>query len=297
MPKVSEMFSGNYLKGADLRGMEPVVQIVAVESENVGTDDQPDHKWVVSFVGKKKGLILNKTNAVMLETLLQSDDTNIWIGKSVKLWNDPTVMFKGEMNGTEAAEQIRSQFDIPVVYLTAYADEKVLERAKVTEPFGYIMKPFEDGELNAAVEIALYKHKMEKKLKESEEWLFTTLNSIADAVIATDKEGHVTFMNPVAESLTGWQQEEAKGKPLQDVNTEANAKRIYKEVVFPKISKEFVEFNKAKTLAEKNALKAKANLSDTTGASDNAEPESGGGEWTFTDYRKMRASNPQGFSA
>ncbi|MBL7177824.1 MAG: PAS domain S-box protein [Desulfobacteraceae bacterium] len=127
------------------------------------------------------------------------------------------IMLKGEMNGTEAAEQIRSQFDIPVVYLTSYADAKVLESAKVTEPFGYIMKPFEDRELNAAIEIAIYKHKMEKKLKESEEWLSTTLNSIGDAVIATDKEGHVTFMNPVAESLTGWLQEEATGKPLEDI--------------------------------------------------------------------------------
>ncbi|MBW2204117.1 MAG: response regulator, partial [Deltaproteobacteria bacterium] len=58
------------------------------------------------------------------------------------------IMLKGEMDGTVAAEQIRSQFDIPVVYLTAYADKGVLERAKVTEPFGYIIKPFEDRELN-----------------------------------------------------------------------------------------------------------------------------------------------------
>ena len=72
------------------------------------------------------------------------------------------------MNGTEAAEQIRSRFNIPVVYLTAYADEKVLEAAKLTEPFGYLMKPFVDRELRAVIEIALYRHGMEKKLKESE---------------------------------------------------------------------------------------------------------------------------------
>ncbi len=127
------------------------------------------------------------------------------------------IMLKGEMDGTEAAAQIHSRFHIPVVYLTAYADDKILEKAKVTEPFGYIIKPFEERELNTAIEMALYKHKMERKLMESEEWLSTTLKSIGDAVIATDKTGRVTFMNPVAESLTGWQQEEAKGKPLQDV--------------------------------------------------------------------------------
>lgn len=127
------------------------------------------------------------------------------------------IMLKGEMNGTEAAKQIRSQFNIPIVYLTAYAEEGVLERAKVTEPFGYIIKPFEDRELNTAIEMALYKHRMEKRLKESEEWLSTTLKSIGDAVIATDTKGNVIFMNAAAESLTRWQQEEATGRPLEIV--------------------------------------------------------------------------------
>ncbi len=123
------------------------------------------------------------------------------------------IMLKGEMNGTEAASQIQSQFNIPIVYLTAYTDEDILERAKVTEPFGYIIKPFEDKELNTAIEIALYKHKMEGELKKSKAWLSTTLNSIGDAVMAADTNGYVTFMNPVAESLTGWKQEDAVGKP------------------------------------------------------------------------------------
>jgi PAS domain-containing protein len=58
---------------------------------------------------------------------------------------------------------------------------------------------------------------MEKKLRESEQWLATILKSIGDAVIATDSEGFVTFMNPVAEVLTGWKQEDAAGKPLKKV--------------------------------------------------------------------------------
>ena len=127
------------------------------------------------------------------------------------------IMLKGEMNGTEATDQIQSRFNIPVVYLTAYTDEDVLNRAKKTEPFGYVVKPFEDRELNTAIEIALYKHKMETKLKESEAWLSTTLRSIGDAVIATDTAGIVTFMNPIAESLTGWKHDEAAGKHLTEV--------------------------------------------------------------------------------
>jgi len=127
------------------------------------------------------------------------------------------IVLKGEINGIDAADQIRFRFNIPVIYLTAYADEKTLERAKITEPFGYIIKPFEERELHTTIETALYKHKMERKLKEREEWLSITLASIGDAVIATDTKGFVIFMNPVAESLTGWKQEDAEGRSLKEV--------------------------------------------------------------------------------
>jgi len=122
------------------------------------------------------------------------------------------IVLQGVMDGIEAAEKIRANYDIPVIYLTAYADKKTLERAKKTEPFGYMTKPFDDKELSITIEMALYKHRMEKKLKERESWLSTTLKSIGDAVIATDGAGRVIFMNPVAVSLTGWQQEEASGR-------------------------------------------------------------------------------------
>ncbi len=127
------------------------------------------------------------------------------------------IRLKGAVDGIEAAEEIHVRFDIPVVYLTAYADENTLQRAKVTEPYGYIIKPLEERELHTAIEVALYKHKVERKLKESERWLATTLRSIGDAVIATDEKGLVTFMNPVAEALTGWKQEKALGKDLTGV--------------------------------------------------------------------------------
>lgn len=127
------------------------------------------------------------------------------------------IVLKGEIDGIEAAQQIKDSLDIPVVYLTAYSDDKTLKRAKITGPFGYIIKPFEDRELHSAIEVALYKHKMESKLKENEKWLSTTLESIGDAVITTDKEGRITFMNPVAQNLTKWKQEEALGKHLEHV--------------------------------------------------------------------------------
>tara|TARA_Y100000294_G_scaffold82200_1_gene77233 strand:+ start:162 stop:785 length:624 start_codon:yes stop_codon:yes gene_type:complete len=79
------------------------------------------------------------------------------------------IVLKGEMDGIEAAEIIRSRFNLPVIFLTAYGDPKILERAKITEPFGYLIKPFEARELHSNVEIALYKHKIEIEKKEAGE--------------------------------------------------------------------------------------------------------------------------------
>ena len=127
------------------------------------------------------------------------------------------IVLKGKIDGIEAAQRIHDNYDIPVLYLTAYSDEETLKRAKITEPFGYIIKPFEDRELHGSVEIAIYKHEMDRKLKASEKWLSTTLESMGDAMIATDKEGVIIFMNPVAQEVTGWDLEEAIGKSLTDV--------------------------------------------------------------------------------
>lgn len=127
------------------------------------------------------------------------------------------VILQGEKTGIEAAEQIYTHFRIPVVYLTAYADSSTVQHAKKTEPFGYIIKPFEERELQTTIEIALYKYKMQMQLKDRERWLSTILKSIGDGVIATNQNGLITFMNPLAESLTGWGLEQALNRPLGNV--------------------------------------------------------------------------------
>jgi PAS domain S-box-containing protein len=127
------------------------------------------------------------------------------------------INLQGGMDGVTAAEQIRSQADIPVIFLTAYADSDTLARAKVSEPFGYIVKPFQDITLKSSIEMALYKHGMECRLRRSEQWLSTTLKSIGDGVIATNRGGIVSFVNTVAEGLTGWSQRDAVGRHLSEV--------------------------------------------------------------------------------
>lgn len=81
------------------------------------------------------------------------------------------IMLKGEIDGIETVNQLRSHLDVPVVYLTAYADDNILQRAKVTEPMGYLIKPFKDRELHSAIEMALYKHRMEAKREKAYEEL------------------------------------------------------------------------------------------------------------------------------
>ncbi|MFA5043094.1 MAG: response regulator [Kiritimatiellia bacterium] len=127
------------------------------------------------------------------------------------------VMLKGAIDGIEAAERIRREHSVPIVYLTAYTDDDTLRRAKVTEAFGYLLKPFEDRELRTMIEMALYKHTMERKLRESREWMETTLRCISDAVIATDADGCIQFMNTKAETMTGWKPADAVGRKLTDV--------------------------------------------------------------------------------
>ncbi len=134
------------------------------------------------------------------------------------------IMLLGAMDGIEAANRIRRKADIPVIYLTAYADEEVLERAKITEPFGYLIKPIGDRELHSNIEITLHKHRVDKKLRENEKWLSTVLSSIGDAVITTNIEGHIIFMNPAAEVLTGWKEAEVLGKALENIFNIINEK-------------------------------------------------------------------------
>ncbi len=124
------------------------------------------------------------------------------------------IVLKGDIDGIETALEIKNRYNIPIVYLTAYEDDKTLKRAKLTEPLGYILKPFEERYLRSSIEMALYKHKMEIKLKESERWLGTILKSVGEAVVVTDDSGKITFMNPIAEALTGWKLQDVYGKEL-----------------------------------------------------------------------------------
>lgn len=127
------------------------------------------------------------------------------------------INIKGSFDGVVTAEKINAILDIPIIYITAFTDPKTFQRAKITEPYAYIIKPFEEKELHTAIEIALYKHNMERKLKFSERRLSTILKSIGDAVVATDKDGIITYLNIAAEKLLSVNKEEVLGKYVLDI--------------------------------------------------------------------------------
>jgi PAS domain S-box-containing protein len=145
------------------------------------------------------------------------------------------IHLAGALDGIQTASRLRERTDTPVIFLSAYSDAELLGQAGKVEPFGYLVKPFEERELHATIQMALYKHRMERALREantrldekvrqrtaelaaSRENLAVTLNSIGDAVLATDARERVTHLNPVAERLTGWGQAEAVGRPIAEV--------------------------------------------------------------------------------
>lgn len=103
------------------------------------------------------------------------------------------IMLKGEKTGVEAADEIRSHLDIPVIYLTAYADESTLSKAKVTEPYGYIIKPFKEVDLHTTIEMALYKHGKESEIRKERDLLYQIMDSRdpGDRIFVKSKHGLV----------------------------------------------------------------------------------------------------------
>ena len=110
------------------------------------------------------------------------------------------IVLQGELDGIETARRLRSRFDVPVVYLSAFQDPATLDRAKATEPYGYLLKPYEEKELHTTIEIALHKHRVENQLRQTRQWLATILANIDDAIVATDQDGRIRFVNQAVEA-------------------------------------------------------------------------------------------------
>ena len=122
------------------------------------------------------------------------------------------IRINGEIDGIQVADKVRREFDVPVVYLTAYEDRDTLARASLTQAFGYIKKPIASASLQGSIEMAISKHEHERNLREQRDWFSTTFAAVPHAVLVTDGSGSVCYINPVAEELTGWKVDDALGR-------------------------------------------------------------------------------------
>lgn len=113
------------------------------------------------------------------------------------------IILKGEMNGIQAATVIQDRYDIPVLFLTAHSDESTVEMAKIAGPFGYITKPFEAQRVRVSIEMALYRHALEERLRGSEETIRALLNATRDEIVLVDHEGKILALNDAFASRAG----------------------------------------------------------------------------------------------
>lgn len=181
----------------------PKAKILIVEDERIVAKD-------IANILKSKGYVIPaivSTGEEAIEKIRQTEPDLILMD----------IMLKGKMDGIEAAAQIRNRFNKPVIFITALMDKKILQRAKMTEPYAYIVKPFRGSELYTNIEMALYKHRMESELKESEERYRDLVEKADVAVLIDDKQGRFKYFNKKFLELFGYSYKDMKKNSFESL--------------------------------------------------------------------------------
>ncbi|MDY6966042.1 MAG: PAS domain S-box protein [Halobacteriota archaeon] len=124
------------------------------------------------------------------------------------------IVMPGKFDGIDASRMIKEELDIPVIFLTAHADDELVNKAKAVEPFGYIIKPFQEKEIKAAIEIAIYKKEMDRRLYRSEKRYRSLVDTASEAIISVDSSENIVSWNSAAVTLFGYTTAETIGKPF-----------------------------------------------------------------------------------
>ena len=127
------------------------------------------------------------------------------------------IHLRGGISGVEAAHRIRQRLDVPIVYLTAFSDSETLDQAQLTEPYGYVLKPFEEKSLHAILQMSLMKHRRTRGMRENGWWMSAVAESMMEAVLICDPKGYVKFANPAAETLLGRKRQEVVETRLSEI--------------------------------------------------------------------------------
>ena len=134
------------------------------------------------------------------------------------------IHIKGSMDGIETAAALRKRSDIPVIYLTAYSDQKTIDRAKLTGASGFLTKPIQYAALGHAIEMAISKHHADRNSRREPEGAWTVLDTIKEAVLVIGRDRGILSLNPAAEELTGWKDVDARGLDVSLILSRAAAK-------------------------------------------------------------------------
>ena len=183
--------------------MDSKTKILIVEDEKlVGMDVRENLTDMGYFI---TGLVDTSEQAIESIKLIKPDIVII------------DIIINGDKDGIETADIIKKEFGIPIIFTSANNDDYTLLKAKKVQPYSFLVKPINSRELFIAVEIAIYKSRMEAEIQHSKEWFEMTLKSISDGIIAINNKGIISFINQSAEILSGWTREEALGRDLIDV--------------------------------------------------------------------------------
>jgi len=141
------------------------------------------------------------------------------------------VVLSGELDGISAAENIQKNIEIPIIYVTAYSSEMIMERAHKTSPYAYIIKPFDDNELKFAIELAIKQHELKREFKEQQELHNIISRHSGDVIwimdIATSK---FIYVSDSVENLRGYTPQEVLEQSMEDVMTYESNQRILKSL-------------------------------------------------------------------
>jgi len=185
-------------------------------------------------------LIIAKSLEMYLNTLKYSCSTaskDIQILEILKTFTPDLILMDillvgSKFDGIDLAREIKKTLDIPIIFITAYSDTEIIQKAKEVSPYGYLLKPIQIKDLEIGITISLHKHKFDKIIREKESWFNKSLNSIGEGFIATDLNDNIKYMNCAAEKFTGFLERNVVGK---NINSILNLKDIRKvtEHIFP----------------------------------------------------------------
>lgn len=162
-------------------------------------------------------LLLERTGYTVVSIQTDGDSAV----EACRLYNPDVILMDialaGKADGIETAAAISAQYDIPVIFLTSSTDHQILQRASSIGAYGFLVKPCQEHDLRAAIEVGLSRHAMQLRVREQEQWLSAVVNCIDDAVVGTDHSGRIRLFNRVASMLTGYSESEALGQPIDQI--------------------------------------------------------------------------------